>query len=143
MSKKGKETDTEVAVLEKEDSGVPVIKDNGNATVALDTKELSNMLETTEFKHSLKVTGEYFNPEVGEEVLAAFIGKTRIIGMTGEEVPAVRLLLKDEKIVVTASAIINSALSNCQAPTPVKIVKTGERKAKVGVLNVFEVWILS
>lgn len=142
MAKKGEATATEVVVVEKEDTGIPVVLEKENGA-ELDTKGLANILKTSVYQHELKVTGEYLKPVEGEVITAMFVGRTKIAGMNGKEVPAVRLLLTDESVKISASAIINSALKDAPIPTPVRIVKTGEKKVPAGILNVFDVWLLS
>jgi len=108
----------------------------------LNAEALVARLET--FEGEMKLTGEYFNPEEGEITKCWYIGNTSMNAIDGEgKIEAVRLLLDDKSIAVTASAIIVGTLSDLPIPSPVKIVKTGERKLQGGrVLKEYDVSLL-
>lgn len=126
----GKEVTAEVAEVSSVDDQV------------LDVKALAAQLPGLEV--GVKLTGKYFNPELGEEVRCFFIGNTEINAMEGEGMTtAVRLLLEDESTAITASTMIVGACRGLSIPTPIAITKTEERKLDKGkVLGVFEVTTL-
>lgn len=109
----------------------------------LDTKTL--VAKLGEMEEGVKLTGSYFNPEIGEEVKCFFIGNTEMNAIEGNgKVVAVRLLLEDESTAITASTMIVSACAGLSIPSAIVIVKTEERKLDKGkVLNVFEVSTLN
>ena len=121
---------------DKESTDVAVKDDAGEI---MDTKELVGKLGDME--EGVKLTGSYFNPEIGEEVKCFFIGNTEINAIEGNgKVVAVRLLLEDETTAITASTMIVGACSGLTVPTAIVISKTEERKLDKGkVLNVFTV----
>ena len=113
-----KEKGEGVAVAEKEDN---------SAAVTLNMNELAGRLDNME--EGVKLTGKYFKPEGGEITKCWLIGKTTMnsIENPDQKVPAVRLLLEDEEVVITASAVIVGTCSDLPIPTALRIVKTGER----------------
>ena len=96
------------------------------------------------FKNEQELTGEYFNPEDGKEVKCWYIGNTTMNVIDGEgKIEAVKLMLEDKTMAITASAVIVGALSDLPIPSPVKIIKTGEKKLAGGkVLKEFKVSLL-
>ncbi|KKL28178.1 hypothetical protein LCGC14_2377760 [marine sediment metagenome] len=123
MTKESK-TVEDIAVGERENNSAAIEASEGKP---LDVSELAGMLDDME--EGVKLTGNYFKPELGEEVRCWLIGRTKMnsIEKPEEKVPAVRLLLKDETTVITASAIIVGTCSELSIPTALQIVKTGER----------------
>ncbi len=115
------------------EEGTAVAKKGDNSTAIeepkkpLNVSELAGMLDDME--EGVKLTGNYLKPELGEEIRCWLIGKTKMNSIEDPEqkVPAVRLLLKDETTVITASAIIVGVCSELPIPTALSIVKTGER----------------
>lgn len=130
---------TDVAVSENETT--TVVEKTTTAPV-LNAEALVAKLDT--FEGEMKLTGEYFNPEDGEEIKCWYIGNTTMNVPDGEgKIEAVRLMLKDKSIAITASAVIVGTLSDLPVPSPIKIVKTGERKLAGGrVLKEFDVSLL-
>lgn len=122
--------------MTKETTDVAVKNEAGEV---MDTKELAGKLGDME--EGVKLTGSYFNPEMGEEVKCFFIGNTEINAIEGSgKVVAVRLLLEDESTAITASTMIVGACAGLSIPTAIVIVKKEERKLDKGkILNVFEV----
>ena len=119
-----------------------VVEVSTDNEMSIDTKSLVASL--SDMEEGVKLTGSYFNPEMGEEVRCFYIGKTTIKSIEGEgSVVAARLLLEDETTAITASTMIVGACSGLRVPTPIVITKTEERKlAKGKVLGVFEVCAL-
>ena len=129
--------ETDVAVRE---DGTAVAE---RATLpVLDAEALVKKLGT--FKGEQELTGEYLNPEEGEEIKCWYIGNTTMNVPDGEgKMDAVKLMLEDKSMAITASTVIVGALSNLPIPSPVKIVKTGEKKLTGGkVLKEFKVHLL-
>ncbi len=123
---------------ESESTEVVTTSENGSES-SINVKELVAQLSGME--EGVKLTGSYFNPELGDEIRCWFIGNTEMNAIEGDgKVVAVRLLLEDETTAITASTMIVSACRGLSIPTAIMIVKTDERKLEKGkVLNVFEV----
>ena len=129
--------ETDVAVSENETA----VAERTTLPV-LDAEALVKKLET--FKGEQELTGEYFNPEEGDIIKCWYIGNTTMNVIDGEgKIEAVKLMLQDKTMAITASAVIVGALSDLPIPSPVKIVKTGEKKLTGGkVLKEFKVSLL-
>ena len=132
----------EVEVPENQNETGTAVAESATKAPVLNAEALVAQLDS--FKGEMELTGEYFNPEEGEEVKAWYIGNTTMNAIDGAgKIDAVRLMLADKSMAITASAVIVGTLSDLPITSPVKIVKTGERKLAGGkVLKEYKVSLL-
>lgn len=100
----------------------------------LDTAQAISMLKKADV--GVELSTAYWTPEVGETIRAFMIDETTINAYNDEteRVPAVKLLLEDNTMVINADKVLVSALLQQKTPRPfpVQIECIGMEKGKNG-----------
>lgn len=99
--------------------------------------DLAASLETME--EGMEVTSEYYDFPMGDSVNCMYIGDLMIMGKNGNKVPAVRLLLANEKIVINASAVVVSTFAAHTHGKSFKVTKTGSQKSANGEYHTYKI----
>lgn len=102
-------------------------------------EELAESLKEQE--QGMEVTSVYYEFPMGKEVRCYYIGDTNIKGKQGE-VPAVRMLMSDGSIAITASAVVVSTFKDYPKMKAFSVKRIGEEQGPNGKYFTYKIYEL-
>lgn len=133
--------DTTEDVKLEETEGALVLSDEG--ITFKETGEIKTLAELAatlgEMEVGMEVTSEYYEFPMGEDVRCMYVGDLRIMGKNGTKVPAVRILLPNEKVAINASAVIVSTFAAHEPGKCFIIQRTGTQKSANGEYHTYKI----
>lgn len=103
----------------------------------LSISELASSLAGMEV--GMEVTSEYYEFPMGEEVRCMYVGDLMISGKNGAKVPAVRILLPNEKIAINASSVVVSTFAAHSHGKAFSVTRTGTQKSANGEYHTYKI----
>lgn len=157
MKKNLNSSNEEVATLDNSNTAVATV-DNSKpelikAELSVDTynatKEMLSKIQNDEFNHEIEVTAEYLDFDDGMEFKGIFAGFTNISSKFDKsnravdgKIKAAKFMGIDEKMYITAAAVVVGTLEEYEIPSAVKILCTGKNSSKNGDYQTFKISIL-
>lgn len=141
--KETQDQETKEVVDQKEDEtvviGIDTITDTSSGEV-MNVAELAKSLAKQE--KGMEVTSVYYEFPMGEEIKCFYIGNLMIKGQDGKDVPAVRMLLSEGKMAITASAVVVSTFRNYRLMQAFSVKMTGQEQSKKGKYYTYQIFTL-